>query len=127
MNWEQVARRWSEMRENIKSRWPKLTNDDLAEVGGSKEVLVAKIEQRYGLLEDEAIVQVNEWLEKSSPAAALNPFREAILGAVALVVVVAASFGLGPLPLTPVRYVCLALMVLALMAILFRRWRRLEF
>jgi uncharacterized protein YjbJ (UPF0337 family) len=127
MKWEQVGRRWNEMREKIKSRWPRLTNDDLVAARGSKEDLVAKVQRRYGLLEEEATVQVNEWLERASPATALNPFREAIFGSVALVVVIAVSVGLGPLPLTPVRYVCLAIMVLTLMAILFRRWRRLEF
>jgi uncharacterized protein YjbJ (UPF0337 family) len=63
MNWNEVALRWNEEQSDIKSRWTKLTGDDLQAIGGNEEKLVAKIEERYGILAESALVEVNEWLE----------------------------------------------------------------
>jgi uncharacterized protein YjbJ (UPF0337 family) len=32
----------------VKRRWGKLTNDELTEAEGNKDLLIAKIQQRYG-------------------------------------------------------------------------------
>jgi uncharacterized protein YjbJ (UPF0337 family) len=126
MNWDQVARRWTEVRPDIASHWAKLTRDDLEIVRGNKDTLVAAIERRYGVLEETALEQVNEWLEKRSPKAEVRPFWETVLAVVA-VVVLFTCFGLWPLPWTPWKYVGFASMILLLMAVLFWRRRRLEF
>jgi uncharacterized protein YjbJ (UPF0337 family) len=126
MNWDQVARRWSEIRPDIASQWPKLTGDDLESVHGEMDVLVAKIEKRYGLLEETAREQVNEWLEKRSSKAEKRPFREAVIAAIAIPVLFMCLVR-WPLPWGPGRYIGFAALIVALMAILFWRRRRLEF
>jgi uncharacterized protein YjbJ (UPF0337 family) len=126
MNWDQVAQRWSEIRPDIASQWPKLTSDDLESVHGDIDVLVAKIETRYGVLEETAREQVNEWLEKHSSKAEKRPYREAVIAAIAIPVVFMCLVR-WTLPWGPARYLAFAALIVALMAILFWRRRRLEF
>jgi uncharacterized protein YjbJ (UPF0337 family) len=49
------------MKGDIRSRWGKLTDDDLQLIGGQKEKLVGRIQEHYGLEKDEAQRQVDEW------------------------------------------------------------------
>ncbi len=67
MNWQQVEGQWKELGAEIKSRWAKLTDDDVMSMSAKKDKLVAKLEQRYGLVKDEAERQVDDWLARLSP------------------------------------------------------------
>jgi uncharacterized protein YjbJ (UPF0337 family) len=67
MNWERIQGEWKQMTSHIKSKWAKLTDDDLAAVSAKKDKLVGKIQERYGILRDEAEKQVDEWLAKLPP------------------------------------------------------------
>jgi uncharacterized protein YjbJ (UPF0337 family) len=126
MNWNDVAQHWNEASVDIKSHWTKITDDDLRTIGGNEDRLVAKLEERYGILQEHALVQVNEWLEKRSPPRQLRPYRAAVLAAIVIGLVLA-CFTFVPLPWGPAKYVVLGALSLALMAILFRRRPRLEF
>lgn len=66
MNWTQVEGQWKQMGSVIKSRWAKLTDDNLRNLSAKKDMLVGKIEERYGILKEEAEHQVDDWLEKLS-------------------------------------------------------------
>ena len=61
MNWEQVRGQWKQLQGKIKMKWGKLTDDDLDFIAGQKDVLVGKIQERYGLKKEEAQHQVEEW------------------------------------------------------------------
>ena len=67
MNWTQLEGQWHQLAGQVKSRWAKLTDDDLANVAGKKEHLVGKLQQHYGILKDDAEKQVDEWIEKIKP------------------------------------------------------------
>ncbi len=67
MNWDQIAGQWHQMTGQVKSKWAKLTDDDLKNVAGKKDQLVGKIQERYGVLKDDAEKQVNEWITKFLP------------------------------------------------------------
>jgi uncharacterized protein YjbJ (UPF0337 family) len=67
MNWDQIEGQWKQMGAKITSKWAKLTDDDLQNVGAKKDELVAKLQERYGILKDEAERQVDDWLAKLSP------------------------------------------------------------
>jgi len=54
MNWEQVEGEWKQVKGAVKSKWAKLTDDDMQNVAGKKDNLVGKIQERYGILKDEA-------------------------------------------------------------------------
>jgi uncharacterized protein YjbJ (UPF0337 family) len=70
MNWTQLEGRWHTLAGQLKSEWAKLTDDDLANAAGKKDQLVGKLQERYGILKDDAEKQVEKWLAKLSPAPA---------------------------------------------------------
>lgn len=69
MNWTQIEGRWKTLSGQIKSQWGKLTDDDLANVAGKREQLMGKLQERYGVVKEEAEKQVDKWIAmlKSQP------------------------------------------------------------
>ncbi len=63
MNWDQMAGKWKQFQGSVKQQWGKLTDDDLAFIGGSRDKLVGKLQERYGLKKEEAQNRANEWIE----------------------------------------------------------------
>lgn len=61
MNWDRIEGQWKQMKGSVKERWGKLTDDDLNVIGGKKDQLVGRVQERYGIAKDEAQVQVDEW------------------------------------------------------------------
>jgi uncharacterized protein YjbJ (UPF0337 family) len=53
---------WKQLKGNVKMQWGKLTDDDLMEIDGNKDVLVGKLQQRYGYSKAEAEKNYNDWL-----------------------------------------------------------------
>jgi len=64
MNWDQVEGQWDKLKGGVKGQWAKLTEDDLGKLGGKKDELVGAIQQRYGIVKEEAEKQVHEWVTK---------------------------------------------------------------
>ena len=48
MRWDQVKRDWLSVSQQIKLKWGKFTNEDLAMISGQRESFVRLFEQRYG-------------------------------------------------------------------------------
>ncbi len=67
MNWDQIAGQWHQTAGQVKSKWAKLTDDDLMDVAGKKEQLIGKIQERYGVLTEEAEAQVDDWVAMFTP------------------------------------------------------------
>lgn len=61
MNKDIIEGKWSEIKGAVKQKWGKLTDDDLAEINGSRERLAGKIQQNYGLVRDEVEKQLKVW------------------------------------------------------------------
>lgn len=61
MNWDRIEGQWKQMQGKVKSKWGKLTDDDLKVIAGNKDQLVGRIQERYGIQKDEAEKQVHEW------------------------------------------------------------------
>jgi uncharacterized protein YjbJ (UPF0337 family) len=64
MNWESIEGRWHEFKGQIRSRWNKLTDEDIGQLAVKRDVLVGRIQHRYGIMKDEAERQVDEWMRK---------------------------------------------------------------
>lgn len=62
MNWDQVEGKWKQFSGSIKERWGKLTDDDLTTIGGKKDQLVGRIQERYGISREEAHRQLDDYL-----------------------------------------------------------------
>jgi uncharacterized protein YjbJ (UPF0337 family) len=67
MNWDQIEGQWGQLKGQVKSKWSKLTDDDVTNLSGKKETLIGKLQERYGILKDEAEKQVDEWIAKLPP------------------------------------------------------------
>ncbi len=64
MNWDTIQGNWRQYKGEAQKQWGKLTGDDLDVVGGEKEKLYGKIQERYGVARDEAEEQVKEFETK---------------------------------------------------------------
>jgi uncharacterized protein YjbJ (UPF0337 family) len=64
MNWQQIEGKWDQVKGDVKTKWAKLTEDDLKFVGGSRDRLVGKINERYGVIKEQAMKDVDEWVTK---------------------------------------------------------------
>jgi uncharacterized protein YjbJ (UPF0337 family) len=64
MNWDRIQGEWKQLASSVKTKWAKLTDDDIHLIGAKKDALVGKLQERYGILRDEAEKQVDEWVSK---------------------------------------------------------------
>jgi uncharacterized protein YjbJ (UPF0337 family) len=64
MNWTQVEGKWEQLRGEAKSKWGKLTDDELKAIGGKFDSLVGKIIERYGVGKEQARDQVMGWADR---------------------------------------------------------------
>jgi uncharacterized protein YjbJ (UPF0337 family) len=67
MNWDQIEGQWKQLEGQVKSRWAKLTDDDLMNLSAKKVDLVGKLQERYGIVKEEAEHQIDEWLKQLKP------------------------------------------------------------
>ncbi len=58
MNWDRIEGNWKQFKGRVKSKWGELTDDELDMIEGDREVLLGKLQQRYGLARDEAEKEV---------------------------------------------------------------------
>jgi uncharacterized protein YjbJ (UPF0337 family) len=61
MNWDQIEGKWKQYSGKAKTKWGKLTDNDMATLSGKKDQLVGLVQERYGIAKDEAERQVNDW------------------------------------------------------------------
>jgi len=59
--WDQIANAWKRLRGEVRKQWGKLTDDDMEQIKGHRDVLALKLQQHYGLTRDEAYRQIDEW------------------------------------------------------------------
>jgi uncharacterized protein YjbJ (UPF0337 family) len=67
MNWSQVEGQWKQVKAQVKGKWAKLSDDDLKNMASKKDDLVGKIQERYGILKDEAEKQVDAFIAALGP------------------------------------------------------------
>lgn len=64
MNWDRIEGKWDEFKGHVRTKWAKLTDDDFAMLRGKREQLSGAIQNRYGVMKDDAEKQIDEWLTK---------------------------------------------------------------
>lgn len=68
MNSDTFAGQWKQLKGTAKTKWAKLTDDDLLRAEGSYDKLVGFIQERYGYARDRAEKEVDDWVASSAPA-----------------------------------------------------------
>jgi len=61
MNWDQIKGNWKQFKGQARTKWGKLTNDELDVIQGNREQLVGKLQERYGIAKDKAEEQVRDF------------------------------------------------------------------
>ncbi len=54
MAWDQIEGNWKQFKGKVKETWGDLTDDELDQIAGKRDVLLGKIQERYGMQKDEA-------------------------------------------------------------------------
>ncbi|SFI43540.1 CsbD family protein [Jannaschia pohangensis] len=62
MNWDQIKGNWKQFAGKAKQQWADLTDDDLQQAEGDRDVLEGKIQERYGDSKEEAKKKVDNWM-----------------------------------------------------------------
>ena len=63
MNWDQIKGEWREAKGKLRSKWGKLTDDDLEQIAGKKDILVGRLQRRYGWKKDQAEQSLDDYLK----------------------------------------------------------------
>ena len=70
MNWNEIGAKWMQLKGSAKQKWGKLTNDDLDYITGTRDRLIGRLQEKYGMTPQEAERQAEEWLKThKNPAA----------------------------------------------------------
>lgn len=62
MNEDILKGKWRQIKGEVKSRWGKLTDDDVDVVAGDAEKLIGRVQERYGYQRDQAQREVDDFV-----------------------------------------------------------------
>jgi uncharacterized protein YjbJ (UPF0337 family) len=77
MNWDRLEGNWKQFSGKAREKWGKLTDDDWQTVGGKKDQLIGRIQERYGIAKDEANRQADAWAAELKDDEKLDRTRSA--------------------------------------------------
>ena len=61
MNKDITAGNFKQLKGKIKQQWGKLTDDEIDQMEGNAEILAGKLQERYGLAQEDAERQAKEF------------------------------------------------------------------
>ena len=65
MNSDEIKGKFKEWKGELRAKWGQITDDEWDEIGGEKDRLIGKIQQRYGRSKEEAHREVDDfWREQ---------------------------------------------------------------
>lgn len=62
--WDTIAGQWKQVVGEIKKKWGHLTDDELMEINGDRDILAGKLQEKYGMVKEDANKQIDDWAEK---------------------------------------------------------------
>jgi len=63
MNADALKGRWKQLTGRVRQHWGRLTDDDITQINGDREVLLGKIQELYGRSREEAEAELERWAE----------------------------------------------------------------
>jgi len=57
---------WKQVKGHIQMQWGKLTDDEVDQINGNKDILVGKIQEKYGYTKEKAQLEVDSWIRESN-------------------------------------------------------------
>lgn len=64
MNMDTVKGSWEQLKGHVRLQWAKLTHSDVDYIAGRRDLLIGRIQERYGKDREEAEREVERWLEQ---------------------------------------------------------------
>lgn len=64
MQSNEMAGKWQELKNDVRSKWGKLTDDDIERIAGNKDKLIHALQEKYGYVWDEARQMVDRYLNE---------------------------------------------------------------
>jgi uncharacterized protein YjbJ (UPF0337 family) len=62
IDWNRISGLWTEYQGIVKANWGRLTDNDMTAISGNRDLLIGKLQTRYGLTTDQAERQVDDWV-----------------------------------------------------------------
>jgi uncharacterized protein YjbJ (UPF0337 family) len=62
--WDQIVGKWKQVKGDVRTRWGKLTDDDLEQIAGEREKLAGKLQERYGIAKEDINKEIDDWANK---------------------------------------------------------------
>ena len=70
MNWDDLSAKWMQVKGSAKQKWGQLTDDDLDYIAGTRDRLIGRLQEKYGMTQEQAERQAEEWFRThKNPAA----------------------------------------------------------
>lgn len=64
MNRQEMKGHWKQLKGRARETWGRLTDDDLDQIEGRRQVLIGRIQERYGRDLATAEQEVDRWLDR---------------------------------------------------------------
>ncbi len=64
MNNDIFKGKWKQIKGRVQEKWGELTDDEMDQIQGKKDVLAGKLQEKYGMTRKEADKEINQFLEK---------------------------------------------------------------
>jgi uncharacterized protein YjbJ (UPF0337 family) len=64
LNQDYFGGKWKQLRGRLRQQWGRLTDDEVDQIAGSRDVMIGKLQERYGRSREEAERELDRWLEE---------------------------------------------------------------
>lgn len=61
MNWDWIEGNWKQAKGKVREKWGKLTDDDLDYIGGKKDQLLGRLQERYAYHKEDAQREIDDF------------------------------------------------------------------
>lgn len=61
MSWNRIEGNWKQFKGKVKETWGELTDDELEQIAGKRDMLLGKIQEKYGIAQDEAEKRIRDF------------------------------------------------------------------
>ena len=61
MNQATLKGQWLQIKGQVRKQWGKLTDDEIDQIQGDAEILLGKLQQRYGYSREQAEQELERW------------------------------------------------------------------
>jgi len=64
MKWDQFEENWRQLKGRLKEHWGRLSDNDLDAIAGKRDQLIERLQERYGMTNEEAQTQLEVFLKR---------------------------------------------------------------